>query len=116
MATLFNEIPFGEVVAGLRGIGYNDTLLVENYEFIDYFTSKGEDRQIAAAAFGQTPTSYDSACIGVALANGLREQNLVNQLRALGAPILLEVDNYEVREWNVARKVSEHSLVARYPA
>jgi hypothetical protein len=116
MATLFTEMPLAEVIAGMRGIGYNDTLLVENYEFIDYFNSKREDRQIAAAAFGQTPVSYDSACIGVALADRLREQNLVNQFRALGAPIILEVNNYEVREWAVARKASEHNLVACYPA
>ena len=96
MATLFNEIPFEEVVAGLRGIGYNDTLLEKNYDFIDYFTLQREDRKIAAAAFGQTPVSYDSACIGVALANGFREHKLVNQFRALGAPVILEVDNYEV--------------------
>jgi hypothetical protein len=116
MANLFNEIPFEEVIAGLRGIGYNETLLEKDYEFTDYFTPQREDRRIQAAAFGQTPTSYDSACIGIALTNGFREEKLVNQFRALGAPILLEVDNYEVREWNVGRKVSEHNLVARYPS
>lgn len=116
MPTLFNDQPYLEVVAGLRGIGYNETLLEENYEFIDYFSVNREPRQIAAAAFGQTPTSYDSVCIGVALGNGLREQKLVTQFRALGAPIILEVDNVEVREWEVARKANESKLVARYPA
>lgn len=115
MVTLFNEIPFAKVVDGLHDIGYQDVLLEENYKFIDYFTSRKEERQIAAAAFGQTPISYDSACIGVALANGLREQALVNEFRALGAPIILEVDNYEVREWAVSRNKNEHGLVARYP-
>lgn len=116
MVTLFNDQPYEEVITGLRGIGYHDTLLEEGYKFRDYFTSKKEDRQIAAAAFYQTPTSYDSVCIGVALSKGLREQNLVNQYRALGAPIILEVDNYEVREWCVSRKAGGHDLIARYPA
>jgi hypothetical protein len=116
MSTLFNDKPFSEVLAGLRGIGYHETLLEENYDFVDYFSVKREPRQIAAAAFGQTPPSYDSVCIGVALANGLREQSLVNQFRALGAPIILEVDNVEVREWAVSRKANENHLVARYPA
>src|SRR5205085_292722 len=96
-------------------IGYQGELLEENYKFRDYFASKKVDRQIDAAAFGQTPVSYDSVCIGVARANGLREQSLVNQYRALGAPILLEVDNYEVREWAVSRNENEHALVASYP-
>lgn len=116
MVTLFTDQPYAEVLAGLRGIGYGETLLEQDYEFIDYFTPRREVRQIAAAAFGQTPTSYDSVCIGVALGNGYREQNLVNQLRALGAPIILEVDNVEVREWAVARRAGEHTLIARYPA
>ena len=116
MITLFNEECYGEVVAGLRGIGYHDTLLEEDYKFPDYFTSRREERQVAAVAFGQTPVSYDTALIGVALSNGLREQALINSLRALGAPILLEVDNYEVRQWAVSHKENQHTLVARYPA
>jgi N-6 DNA Methylase len=113
---LFSDRFYVEVVAGLRGIGYHETLLEEDYEFIDYFSANKEHRQIAAAAFGQTPTSYDSVCIGVALANGHREHNLVNHFRALGAPIILEVDNVEVREWAVSRKAGEHGLIGRYPA
>lgn len=115
MATLFNEIPYAEVIAGLRNIGYQGELLEEDYEFRDYFAPRKVKRQIDAAAFGQTPTSYDSVCIGIARANGLREQALVNQYRALGAPILLEVGNYEVREWAVSRNENEHALVASYP-
>jgi hypothetical protein len=116
MVTLFSDKPYGEVIAGLREIGYSGALLEEDYGFRDYFSAQREERQIAAAAFGQTPISYDSACIGVALANGLRERALVNTFRALGAPILLEVDNYEVREWAVSGHENDHALVASYPA
>ncbi len=103
-----------QVVAGLRSIGYNGPLLEENYKFPDWF-SRGEEWSVAAAAFGQTPVSYDSACIGVIQSNGLRERSLINRCRALGAPIMLEVDATEIREWNVSRKENSHGLVEAYP-
>src|SRR5215472_4080953 len=91
---------YAEIVAGLRDIGYLGGLLEENYGFGDWFTPGGrQKREIAAAAFGQTPVAYDSALIGVALSNGTREQALVNQYRALGAPVILEIDANEIREW-----------------
>ncbi|HMB84095.1 MAG TPA: N-6 DNA methylase [Terriglobales bacterium] len=102
-----------QVVAGLRSIGYHGALLEENYKFPDWF-SHGEEWSVAAAAFGQTPVSYDSACIGVVQSNGLREQSLINRCRALGAPIMLEVAATEIREWNVSRKENSHGLVEAY--
>jgi hypothetical protein len=104
-----------QVVSGLRSIGYNGALLEENYKFPDWF-SHGEEWSVAAAAFGQTPVSYDSACIGVVQSNGLREQSLINRCRALGAPIMLEVDATEIREWNVNRKENSHGLIEAYRA
>ena len=67
-------------------------------------------------AFGQTPVSYDSAYIGVVQANGLRQQSLINKCRALGAPIVLEVDATEIREWAVSREENNHGLVETYRA
>ena len=40
MPTLFTEDYSGEVLAGLRGIGYHHILLKEDYKLPDYFTSK----------------------------------------------------------------------------
>jgi hypothetical protein len=54
--------------------------------------------------------------MGVVQANVLRSQQLINKCRALGAPIILEVDAKEVREWNVSRKENGHGLVETYPA
>ena len=71
---------------------------------------------MVAAAFGQTPASYESACIGVAQSNGFRRESLVNSILALGAPIILELDSDEVREWSVSRDRNRHKLVAAYPA
>lgn len=104
-----------EVIDGLRNIGYRGSLLETDYRFPDWFDRK-QERTAVAAAFGQTPASYESACIGVARSNGLREQALVNGFRALGAPFLLEIDQGVVREWAVARTADRHNLVASYPA
>jgi hypothetical protein len=73
-----------QVVAGLRNIGYNGSLLEEDYKFLDWFSPQRDEWSVAAAAFGQTPISYDSACMGVVQANGLRSQLLINKCRALG--------------------------------
>jgi len=105
-----------QVVAGLRSIGYNGSLLEEDYKFPDWFSPQRGEWSVAVAAFGQTPISYDSACLGVVQANGLRSQSLINRCRALGAPIILEVDRGEIREWNVSRKENCHGLVETYPA
>ena len=107
--------PYAQIVAGLREIGYLGALLEENYGFGDWFTPGIDKRQIAAAAFGQTPVAYDSALIGIARANGSREQALVNQYRALGAPVILEIDADEVREWAVSHRENDHRLVQRCP-
>lgn len=114
MPTLFTDKPYEELVAGLKRIGYTGNRLERNYSFTDYFHPQRQTREIAAAAFGQTPVNYDSACIGIALVNGLREQALVNSLRALGAPIVLEIDNTEIREWAVSRNENGHFLVAKH--
>jgi hypothetical protein len=105
-----------EVVAGLRTVGYDGPYLEQNYKFRDWFTPAAEEREVAAAAFGQTPISYDSALIGVVCTNGFREHALVNKYRALGAPILLEIDRTEIREWAVSRTENDHGLVERYSA
>lgn len=104
-----------QVIAGLRSIGYHGALLEEDYRFPDWF-SRGNEWGVEAAAFGQTPVSYDSACIGVVQSNRLQRQSLVNKCRALGAPIILEVDANEIREWAVSRKENGHGLIDTYRA
>ena len=107
--------PYAQIVAGLRDIGYRGALLEENYGFGDWFTPGRESREIAAAAFGQTPVAYDSALIGIACSNGVRRQALVNQYRALGAPVILEIDSNEVREWAVSPRENDHRLIDHCP-
>ena len=116
MATLFtDDKPLQEVLSGLRQINYESDLIQENYAFRDYFASGMREQRIDAVAFGQAPMSYDSACIGVACVNGVREQALLNRFRSLGAPFVLEIDNHEIREWMISSKRNQHGLVERYP-
>ena len=102
------------IIRGLQHLGYRDALLQENYSLPDWFEQK-QERRLLVAAFGATPASYDSACIGVIEADDLREQALVNGFRSLGAPILLELDDTEVREWAVSPTADGHILVDRFP-
>ena len=102
------------IILGLQHLGYRDALLQENYSLLDWFGQK-QERRLVAAAFGATPASYDSACIGVIDAADLREQELVNGFRSLGAPILLELDETEVREWAVSPAADGHVLIDRFP-
>lgn len=97
------------LINGLRSLGYREGLLEENYAFPDWFKQQRE-RVTVAAAFGQTPVSYDSACIGIIRAGHHSGAALVDQFRALGAPILLEIDHDEVREWEVSRVEGQHVL------
>lgn len=104
------------VVDGLKALGYVGPLLELDYKFADWFSPGADEWSVDAAGFGQTPSSYDSACIGVVRANGLSRESLVNKCRALGAPIILEVDGKEIREWSVSRKQDGHGLVDTYYA
>lgn len=107
---------YTQIIAGLRNIGYRDALLEEDYGFVDWFAPNGQEkREIAAAAFGQTPIAYDSALIGIALANGIREQHLIDRYRSLGAPVILEIDADEIREWAVSEKPQHHTLIKKFP-
>ena len=116
MATLFtDDMPLNEVLSGLRQINYESSLIQENYAFRDYFASGMQEQRIDAVAFGQAPMSYDSACIGVACVNGVRDQALLNRYRSLGAPFVLEIDKYEIREWIISSKRNQHGLIERYP-
>ncbi|MDE3179709.1 MAG: SAM-dependent DNA methyltransferase [Acidobacteriota bacterium] len=103
------------LASGLEQIGYSGPRLERNYSFPDWFSGQ-KIRSLQIAAFGQTPVSYETACVGVAEASGggLRELWLINSLRAFGAPLVLEIDGSTVREWAVSRVPDKHILVGTY--
>jgi len=92
---------FTKVVERLAKIGYNDDLLHKAYTFEDIFADDNPERRVDAAAFGQTPTGYDSACIAVVIGNGKTGPDLIRDYRALGAPLAIEVRESGVELWRV---------------
>ncbi len=110
-----SEPILASLIAGLEQLGYRGPRLEKNYSFPDWFAGQ-KVRTLRAAAFAQTPVSYETACIGVTEANGLRGLPLINSLRGFGAPLLLEIVGNEIFEWAVSRLEDKHILLGRHPA
>ena len=93
---------YASVLARLRGLGYVDGLIREEYQFEDWFSSRldqsPEIRTVDAAAFGRTPLSYDSACFAVSISDGTTN---LGRLRALGAPLAFVIEPNRVTLWKV---------------
>lgn len=105
-SSVSQEKLFDAVLRNLEHLGYKNELLQRDYSFTDYFEPNLPERIVPAAAFGQTPQSYDSACFAVLLSNGVSGAPLVNQCRALGAPLALEVREDIIVHWRVGRDVT----------
>lgn len=107
---------FATVISELEGLGYRGELLERDYPFPDYFQEGTPERKIPAAAFGQTPVSYKTACFGVLLANGdsLQGKQLVESCRSLGAPIHFEVREDRVVCWIVGRDAETTRIEEEY--
>ncbi len=97
---------YREVLRGLTGLGYSSDLLREKYTYSDWFSPTNPVRNIAAATFGQTPVSYETACFGVALSNGVAGQELMMQCRALGSPVVFEITPDVVCKWGIGKNSS----------
>jgi N-6 DNA Methylase len=110
------EETFNAVISELEEIGYKGELLEKDYRFPDYFKDGTPERIIPAAAFGQTPTSYKTACFGVLLAdrNGQQGLPLIESYRSLGAPFHFEVREGHVNRWAVGRNDETTRVEAEY--
>ena len=97
---------FHYVLTGLRSAGYGEGLLFEDYAYSDFLASDSPTRVVPAAAFGRTPPSFDTACVGVLLADRRQPSNIVDSYRAFGAPVAFEVDDTVVRQWRVSENTS----------
>ena len=112
-SSIGQERLFDAVVENLGQLGYTNELLQKQYSFVDYFEPTRPERIVPVAAFGQTPQSYDSACIAVLVPNGVSGVNLVHQCRALGAPIAFEVRDDAVVNWRVGRDLGRSKELLR---
>ncbi len=93
------------VRSGLRDIGYRDSLLKQEYSFVDVFTDDYKIRTVNLAAFAQEPTSYRNACFGVVI-SPRDEPEAVMEYMALGAPQIftLHPETQKVCRWSFRSK------------
>jgi hypothetical protein len=84
----------------LRKLGYAPEALIRDYSFADVLSAAGEERRVDLAAFTQTPESYRSAAFGVI--TGAASESVIEERRALGAPILFAIDQNDVGVWRVS--------------
>jgi hypothetical protein len=87
------------VAAHLSAIGYVAEAVLADYSFADVLSPAGETRRVELAAFTQTPPSYRTAAFAVVEA-GSGESNL-DDLRALGAPVIFSISGDVVELWQV---------------
>src|SRR5262249_40231548 len=92
---------FDRVLAELERIGYRGELLKRQYRFEDWFTTGVAERVVDAAAFAQTPLSFDNACFAVLVSQGRSGSDLIREYRSLGAPRAFEVLPDKVLHWRV---------------
>jgi len=109
------EALFKAVLHNLQRLGYRDELLQKDYPFVDWFEHGNPERVAPAAAFGQTPQSYDSACFAVLLSNGDSGLPLIGRCRALGAPYAFEVREDVIVNWLVGRDLHNSKELFRIP-
>jgi len=111
-----HERIYRETLSCLRRLGFHGQLLQEHYNFNDWFAPDNPCRQAPAAAFGQTPLSYDSACFAVLLPDGRQVPRQILDYRALGAPFAMEVREDAVVPWRVGRDASQVRALGQIPA
>lgn len=96
-------------------IGYSRDGIIRDYTFADVMAPKGQQRQVALAAFTQTPPSYRTAAFGVICEEGPDVTQSLMDCRALGAPLLLSISGERVSVWQVRsterpRRIDEYHL------
>src|ERR1019366_3203232 len=86
--------------AALGFAGYDQARIRRNYDFCDLTGSTTCVRRIPLAAFAGYPQSYRNARIGIVFADE-SAGNSASEYKALGAPLLMTVQNDTVQPWAV---------------
>jgi hypothetical protein len=92
-----------QIGAAMREIGYRGNLLRQDFSYSEIPIGQNTLGTINLAGFAQEVPSYRNSCIGVVVANSVSGERLVEQHRALGAPLIFEVTNNSVRRWKVTK-------------
>ena len=108
------------IAKAARSTGYRDEAIVRDYAFADVLDPSDTTREVALAAFTQTPPSYRSAALAVVPAGQGATQELVRAHRALGAPLLFVIEGDHLSLWQVRRdtprRLHESMSVGDVPA
>jgi hypothetical protein len=84
----------------LEALGYKSSDVVEDYQFAAVDEPAMPVRDLALAAFFDSPPSYRTAAIGVVeLQNNCPAEQVLAQQRALGAPFLLAISANSIAAW-----------------
>lgn len=90
--------------SGLSNNGFDDALIVRDYEFADFSANESTVRQVPLAAFSGYPRTYRNACVAVAFSDNPHDREaFVYGHRSLGAPLFFEVFEGSVQPWSVGR-------------
>lgn len=100
---------FSRVTSALASIGYRGDLLETEYKYLDYLSPTTPQREIDAACFGRVPADYETALLGITVANGISGRALINAHRALCSPLILEVGSETVGIWTVGQSERDTS-------
>lgn len=91
----------GAITSAARSAGYREEAIVSGYTFADVLDPDNATREVLLAAFSQTPPSYRSAAFAAVLAGPGANERLVQDHRALGAPLLFVIDGDVLSLWQV---------------
>ena len=89
------------IALAVQEAGYRSEAVVRDYAFADVLVDANTTRTVPLVAFTRTPPSYRSAALAVVNGEGRHAVDLVNEHRALGAPLLFVIENDEVTVWQV---------------
>lgn len=91
--------------------GYAEEAIIGDYVFSDVLAPKPIDRQVALAAFTQTPPSYRNAALAAVVVTEHRPAaEIIAEHRALGAPLLFVIQGDDVTVWQVRSEGSSRSV------
>src|SRR5436309_2146731 len=100
---------FQKLLGELKRLGYEDELVKKYYKIPFYFTRGAPRQTVPTATLGQPTPSYESACFAVLLSNGKAGEDLVQDYRALGAPLAFEIGQEKAALWIVGLDSSRTS-------
>ena len=89
------------IAEAARSTGYRAEAIVRDYTFADVLDPADTTREVALAAFTQTPPSYRSAALAAVPAARSDTLQLVRAHRALGAPLLFVIEGDRLSLWQV---------------